>query len=92
VNPSDKITVRLFNQAIPREIEVEISGHYTAKDLMDSLYSNVLSSESGALSKVTDRENLLVIVNGTPIQQREGWKTLLQAGDEVSIMVMMGGG
>jgi molybdopterin converting factor small subunit len=92
VNPPNKIRVRLFNQAIPSQIEVVISDHYTAKDLMDYLCSNVLSSESGALSGITDRENLMVIVNGTPIQQCEGWKTPLHAGDEVSVMVMMGGG
>ncbi len=84
--------LRLFNSAFPMELDLEISPPFTAKDLLNHVYTHLLSNDPGALSISTDRENLLVIINGIPIQQLQGWETLLRPVDEVSILPMMGGG
>jgi len=93
MNISPKVKVRLFNQAIPRELQVDIPDRFTIKDLIDQISRDVLrDGAEGAITKATDREGLMVIINGIPIQQLEGWKTQLSPNDEISIMVMMGGG
>ncbi len=73
---------------LPKQVTIESSGPITAEALMSLLESRLAIPDLRAKLK----QHLIVVVDGTTIQHRQGWQTLVQPGARVSILAPMGGG
>jgi MoaD family protein len=93
-----KVNLRIFLPTVPeiigrKELEVEFSGE-TINDLIDHLVTkygkkvrHTLYDEEGKLDQLVQ-----VLHNGESWINNEELNTILQEGDEIVLMMMLGGG
>jgi molybdopterin converting factor small subunit len=90
-----RVKVRVFFQATPEQAELEVEEGTSVEALLahmieENLQESGLGREKAAF--LSNRDNLIVLLNGLAIHSLAGWKTVLQGGDRVSLLPAMAGG
>ena len=88
-----RIKVRVFSQAIPDEMELELEeGSSVGRLLLEMKKRFDQENVSSRLAFLADTGSLIILLNGMSIYSLSGWETTLQEGDEVSFLPMVAGG
>ena len=90
------VKVRLFSQAMPDRIEFELEDGSSVETLL-CLIKEKMSQENPEvpdykMAFLNNTGSMVVLLNGMSIYSLSGWKTILQEGDEVSLLPMVAGG
>jgi molybdopterin converting factor small subunit len=90
------VQVRIFSQAIPDRVEIELEDGSTVETLLSRTKERVpqesQSTGKSQLAFLNNTGGLVVLLNGVSIYSGSGWKTLLHDGDVVSFLPMLAGG
>jgi len=90
------VKVRLFSQAMPDQIELELDERSSIEALLHRIKEKVTQENPGGpdyrMAFLNNTGSMIVLVNGMSIHSLSGWKTVLQEGDEVSLLPMVAGG
>lgn len=85
--------MRVFSQAIPDEMELELEEGSSVERLLRELKKRFdRENVSSRLAFLADTGSLIILLNGMSIYSLSGWETTLQEGDEVSFLPMVAGG
>jgi len=91
-----RIKVRIFSQAIPDQSEIELEDGSSVETLLMRVKQEVIQKDWVVNSKkfrfLNNPSILIVLLNGVSIYSLSGWKTVLNGGDEVSLLPMVAGG
>jgi len=71
------------------KFDLSIKTGMTIQEVWDRVQG---SAKSGERLATVDREALLALVNGRPIQYSDGWDTKLNDDDQVTFMIKTAGG
>lgn len=90
------VNLKLFTGAFPERISVQIKPSGRVRDLMAKLEGKSFGGMGGKESVVSLRDmredDLLLILNGRPIQNLQGYDTPLEDGDALAVFPVMAGG
>jgi len=90
------VKVRVFSQAMPDQIEIELDKGSSIETLFRRINEKVSQENSGGsnikMAFLNNTGSMVVLLNGMSIHSLSGWKTILQEGDEVSLLPMVAGG
>jgi len=96
VNRQITITVKLFAGAFPERICLALSPDARVRDLMSKVKGKDFKSSKREKSPLplqdVAQEDLLLILNGRPIQNLQGYDTPLEDGDVLAVFPVMAGG
>jgi len=96
VNRRINITVKLFTGAFPERISLALSPDACVRDLMSRVQGKSFKSSSRKKSPLplqdVAQEDLMLILNGRPIQNLQGYDTPLEDGDVLAVFPVMAGG
>lgn len=88
-----RIKVRVFSQAIPDQLELELEEGSSVEELLRELKKRFNQENvSSRLAFLANTGSLIILLNGMSIYSLSGWETTLQDGDEVSFLPMVAGG
>jgi molybdopterin converting factor small subunit len=95
-NRSITVSLKLFNRAFPERISLTLQPGARVRDLMAKVERksfNGISRKNFSLSlKDMGQDDLLLILNGRPVQNLQGYDTLLEDGDVLAVFPVMAGG
>ena len=90
------VRVRVFSQAVPDQVELELEDGSSLEALLGRLREKVSRENAGVndnkITFLSNKGNMIVLLNGMFFYALAGWKTILQEGDEVSLIPAMAGG
>lgn len=90
------VKIRVFSQAVPDQVELELGDGSSLEVLLGRVRERVSREISGLknnkIAFLRNPDSIIVLVNGRGIHNLAGWKTLLREGDEVSFLPAMAGG
>ena len=90
------VTLKLFTGAFPERISVQIKPGARVRDLMSKVKKKNFKSLRGEKSPLplqdVAQDDLLLILNGRPIQNLRGYDTPLEEGDVLAVFPVMAGG
>ncbi len=88
-----RIKVRVYSQAIPDQIELELEEGSSVDGLLCELRKRFEEGgHSPRLAVLANTGSLIVLLNGMSIYSISGWETVLHEGDHVSFLPMVAGG
>jgi len=92
----ERVKVRVFSQAIPDRIDLELDEGTSVESLLLQMKARMseenMEARDAKLAFLNNTGSLIVLLNGMSIYSLSGWKTILQDGDEVSLLPMVAGG
>jgi molybdopterin converting factor small subunit len=97
-NPTGKITVRIkmFKHAFPKRETIVLDAGASVRELItrieESDFAAVEGEPPSLLRKGIARDDLILILNGTIINDHHGLDTPLKEGDEFVVFPVMAGG
>ena len=90
------VSLKLFTGAFPERISLSLAPGARVRDLVSQLKRNIFKSSRGKKSPLSlqdvAQEELLLILNGRPIQNLQGYDTPLEDGDVLAVFPVMAGG
>jgi molybdopterin converting factor small subunit len=95
-NRSITVSLKLFNRAFPERISLQMTAGACVRDLMAQVqretFKNLERENSPMPLQEVAQEDLLLILNGRPIQNLQGYDTPLEDGDVLAVFPVMAGG
>jgi molybdopterin converting factor small subunit len=85
-NRSITVSLKLFNRAFPERISLTLQPGARVRDLMARVEGSSL------FLKELGQDDLLLILNGRPVQNLQGYDTPLEDGDVLAVFPVMAGG
>ena len=90
------IYLKLFSRAFPERISIQMNPGARVRDLMAKVEGKSSDGMSGKNSSLSlqdmGEDDLLLILNGRPVQNLQGYDTLLEDGDVLAVFPVMAGG
>jgi molybdopterin converting factor small subunit len=90
------VYLKLFSRAFPERISVQMKPGARVRDLMAKVEGKSFVGMSGKNSSLSlqgmGEDDLLLILNGRPIQNLRGYDTPLEDGDVLAVFPVMAGG
>jgi molybdopterin converting factor small subunit len=90
------VYLKLFTGAFPERISAQMKLGACVRDLMAQVQKENLKNLSGENSPMSlqgvAQDDLLLILNGRPIQNLQGYDTPLEDGDILAVFPVMAGG
>ncbi len=90
------VYLKLFTGAFPQRISGQMKPGACVRDLMAQVQKENLKNLSRGNSPMplqqVAQDDLLLILNGRPIQNLQGYDTLLEDGDVLAVFPVMAGG
>lgn len=88
-----RVRVKVFSQAIPDQVGLELEEGSSVEDLLRQLQRRLEGEgASPQLQFLANRGSLIVLLNGMSVYSLSGWETPLHEGDEVAFLPMVAGG
>jgi molybdopterin converting factor small subunit len=95
-NRAITVYLKLFSRAFPERISVQMKPGARVRDLMAKVEGKSVVGMSGKNSSLSlqdmGEDDLLLILNGRPIQNLRGYDTPLEDGDVLAVFPVMAGG
>jgi len=95
-NRSITVSLKLFNRAFPERISVQMKPGACVRDLMAQVkrenFKNLRRENSPMSLQAVAQDDLLLILNGRPVQNLQGYDTPLEDGDVLAVFPVMAGG
>jgi molybdopterin converting factor small subunit len=95
-NRSITVSLKLFNRAFPERISLTLPPGARVRDLMAKIerkcFEGMSRKNSSPSLKDMGEDDLLLILNGRPVQNLRGYDTPLEDGDVVAVFPVMAGG
>jgi len=95
-NRSISVSLKLFNRAFPERISLALPPGARVRDLMAKVerksFNGMSRKNSSPSLKDMGEDDLLLILNGRPVQNLQGYDTPLEDGDVVAVFPVMAGG
>jgi molybdopterin converting factor small subunit len=95
-NRSITVYLKLFTGAFPERISVQLKPGACVRDLMAQVkresFKNLRRENSPMPLQEVAQDDLLLILNGRPIQNLQGYDTPLEDGDVLAVFPVMAGG
>ena len=95
-NRSITVSLKLFNRAFPERISLILPPGARVRDLMAKVerksFNGMSRKNSSPSLKDMGEDDLLLILNGRPVQNLQGYDTPLEDGDVVAVFPVMAGG
>jgi len=95
-NRSISVSLKLFNRAFPERISLALPPGARVRDLMAKVerksFNGMSKKNSSPSLKDMGEDDLLLILNGRPVQNLQGYDTPLEDGDVVAVFPVMAGG
>lgn len=90
------VYLKLFTGAFPERISVQLKLGACVRDLMAQVkrknFKNLSRENSPMPLREMAQDDLLLILNGRPIQNLQGYDTPLEEGDVLAVFPVMAGG
>jgi len=90
------VSLKLFTGAFPERISVQLNPGSSVQELMTQVERKIFKDSSGNKSALplagVGQDDLLLILNGRPIQNLQGYDTPLEDGDVLAVFPVMAGG
>jgi molybdopterin converting factor small subunit len=90
------VYLKLFTGAFPERISVQIEPGSRVRGLMEQLkrehFKNLSRENSSMPLQEVAQDDLLLILNGRPIQNLQGYDTPMEDGDVLAVFPVMAGG
>jgi molybdopterin converting factor small subunit len=90
------VYLKLFSRAFPERISVQMKPGARVRDLTAKVEGKSFVGMSGKNSSLSlqdmGEDDLLLILNGRPIQNLRGYDTPLEGGDVLAVFPVMAGG
>lgn len=91
-----KVCLKLFSKAFPERTWLQVQQGARVRDLLERVksknFENLGKKETPLPLKDMAWDNLLLILNGCPIHNLQGYETLLGDGDVLAVFPVMAGG
>jgi molybdopterin converting factor small subunit len=95
-NRSITVSLKLFNRAFPERISLILPPGARVRDLMVKVerknFEGMGRKDSSLSLQEMGQDDLLLILNGRPIQNLRGYDTPLEDGDILAVFPVMAGG
>jgi molybdopterin converting factor small subunit len=95
-NRSITVSLKLFNRAFPERISVQMKPGACVRDIMVQVkrenFKNLRRENSPMSLQAVAQDDLLLILNGRPVQNLQGYDTPLEDGDVLAVFPVMAGG
>jgi molybdopterin converting factor small subunit len=95
-NRSITVSLKLFNRAFPERISLTLQPGARVRDLMAKVerksFNGIRRKNSSLSLKDMGQDDLLLILNGRPVQNLQGYDTPLENGDVLAVFPVMAGG
>lgn len=88
-----KVKIKLYGLIGGSATKTRLIQSHTPGSTIEDIWQK-LHSESNPEDKIVfvDRQILLVLINGTPIDYLDGWETRLADDDQITFMIKTAGG
>jgi len=90
------VRIRVFSQAIPDQLDLELDDGSSVEVILERVREEMSRENPGVsndqIAFLNSRDNMIVMLNGMVIHALAGWKTILQEGDQVTLLPAMAGG
>ena len=90
------VSLKFFAGAFPERISVQLKPGARVRDLMAKVerksFDGMSGKDSSLIPKDMGEDDLLLILNGRPVQNLQGGDTPLEDGDVVAVFPVMAGG
>jgi len=90
------VSLKLFNRAFPERISLTLPPGARVRDLMAKVeresFDRMSRKDSSLSLKDMGQDDLLLILNGRPVQNLQGYDTPLEDGDVLAVFPVMAGG
>ena len=90
------VSLKLFNRAFPERISLTLPPGARVRDLMAKVerksFDGMSGKDSSLIPKDMGEDDLLLILNGRPVQNLQGYDTPLEDGDVLAVFPVMAGG
>jgi molybdopterin converting factor small subunit len=94
--PSMTVSVKLFTGAFPERLSLNLAPGARVRDLLAKVrrksLKGMIRKKSSLSLRDMEQDDLLFILNGRPIQNLQGYDTLLENGDVLAVFPAMAGG
>jgi len=95
-NRAINVSLKLFNRAFPERVSLTLPQGARVRDFMAKVKKKrfgAMSRKNSSLSlEDMEQDDLLLILNGRPIQNLQGYDTPLEDGDVLAVFPVMAGG
>lgn len=95
-NRAITVCLKLFTGAFPERISLTLALGARVRDLMAKVerksFEGISRKNSSLSLQDMGQDDLLLILNGRPIQNLQGYDTLLEDGDVLAVFPVMAGG
>jgi molybdopterin converting factor small subunit len=90
------VCLKLFSRAFPERSWLQVPQGARVRDLLEKTesknFENLSNKKTPLPLKDVARDDLLLILNGRPIHNLQGYETLLEDGDVLAVFPVMAGG